>query len=164
MQVAQASFICCRELLGIGSHRVAQISGWNVDTWITKIAQNINDLHSLPLPYHINKERQRTRTQMLVLVHHLHQICGGSSQLRQLDLGYTPLENLMLYCLVCGVETSIPHQFGAPDVETFWQARDLFKVTNGKRIHWRRHSFEYNGLVARLLSEFPVTLARLVCR
>lgn len=104
-------------------------------------------LHELSLPSHLQvnnwKDREEIELHMLSLLRELYCVSGGDlacdrskSNPDLTDL--TPLNNLILYGLVCGVQTPTAQQFGTCNPfglqKAFSRSRILVKVTGLNQI------------------------------
>jgi len=93
----------------------------DLDNRCQQIMNGVKHLHKLFLPSHLQvtnrKDREEIELQILSLLRELYCVSGGDltsdrskSNLGLIDL--TPLDNLILYGLACGVQTPTAQQFG----------------------------------------------------
>lgn len=117
------------------------------DAWQQHIIDGVKNLHRLSLPYHISYEsREEIEMQVVSLLYELLYSSGGNPVIpekifHERLMDFTPLDNLILYGLSCGVRTPIPRRFGTSDSSQLHRAllrsRIIIKVANDNHIHFR---------------------------
>ncbi len=128
----------CLNLLGDFKSSVAdELLRRDLDVWYQHILIDRKRLHNLPLPSHLQGKSQED-LQILPLLHELYNISGGTTDQRDRFnpclTDVTPLDNLILYGLACGVQTSIAHEFGTCDFAELQEALSrsrMFVQTTG---------------------------------
>ncbi len=143
--VRNALFLCLNLLGDFESSIAHGLLQRDFEAWRQHIIYGAQHLHRLPLPYHIPCEsREELELQVLSLLYELLYSSGDNPVNRKkrfhkglLDL--TPLDNLILYGLSCGVRTPIPHRFGTFNPsrlhKAFSRSRIFVKVANDNHIH-----------------------------
>ena len=137
------ALLLCLNLLGDFESSVThELLQRDLNDWYHHIIYDRKQLHKLFLPSHLQKKSLR-ELQILPLLRELYDFSGGTVASQQnrfnpclTDL--TPLDNLILYGLACGVRTSIAHHFETCDFTELQKAlsrsRMFDQITDVKRI------------------------------
>jgi len=146
----------------------------DLENWCRQIMNGVKHLHELSLPFHLQvtnrKDREGVELQILSLLRELYCVSGGDlardrSKFNPGLTDLTPLNNLILYGLACGVQTPTAQQFGTCNPfglqKALSRSRIFVKVTDLNQIRSATHKSvqEWSSNLSRFL---PIAFPDLV--